>query len=70
MGYKIRDARLDAHLTIQQLSARSGISRTTIWSLESGRAKSANMGTLSKIAKALGTDIRRLFDTDGIDTGK
>lgn len=70
MRYKIRDARLDAHLTIQQLSERSGISRTTIWSLESGRAKSANTGTLSKIAKALGTDIRRLFDTDGIDTGE
>jgi DNA-binding Xre family transcriptional regulator len=39
------------------LEAASGISRVTIWQLRTGRAQSASMATLEKLAAALGVPV-------------
>lgn len=63
MGYKIEEARKKQGLTQNQLSEKSGISRTIISGLESGRISVTTTGTLKKIADALGVKIEDIFFT-------
>ena len=49
----LRKKRIDAHLSVAQLAEKSGITRQTIASLESGRVEDPNTQTLVKLAKAL-----------------
>lgn len=50
----MRSLRQERHLTLDELSLRSGVSRRTITLLEAGQAN-ASLGTLDKLAQALGT---------------
>lgn len=61
MGYKIKDRREALRMSQEELSAKSGISRQTISSIENNPEKSVSTKTLEKIASALGTTIGNLF---------
>jgi transcriptional regulator with XRE-family HTH domain len=50
----LRKKRVDARLSVADLADRSGISRQTIASLESGRTEDPQTDTLVKLADALG----------------
>lgn len=54
VGLRVRALRQDRHLTLDELSVRSGVSRRMITLLEAGQAN-ASLGTLDKLAQALGT---------------
>ena len=57
--YELRDRRGWSQV---ELARRSGLSRTTIWNIESG-GYSPSMTTLSKIASAFGMNVFRMLDT-------
>jgi transcriptional regulator with XRE-family HTH domain len=59
VGARVRALRLDMRLTLDELSARSGVSRRMIVLLEAGEAN-PTLGTLDKLARALGTDFASL----------
>ena len=59
VGQRARALRLARQLTLDELSARSGVSRRTITLLEAGEAN-ASLATLDKLARALGTDFGSL----------
>lgn len=61
MGCKLREAREDARLTQEELAAKSGVSRATIVALESGKEKNVLVGTLFKLAMALGKQVGEIF---------
>ena len=61
MGHKIKDRREALRMSQEELSAKSGISRQTISSIENNPEKSVSTKTLEKIASALGTTIGNLF---------
>lgn len=61
MGYKIKDRREYLRMSQEELSAKSGISRQTISSIENNPEKSVSTRTLEKIASALDTTIGKLF---------
>ena len=64
MGYKIKKIREQLGMSQTQLSEISGISRATIWALETGINKTTTTKTLEKIANAMGVTIDCLFSTD------
>lgn len=55
VGARVRQLRLEAHLTLDELSQHSGVSRRMITMLEAGETN-ASLGTLDKLARALGCD--------------
>ncbi len=55
VGSRVRELRRESHLTLDELSERSGVSRRMITMLESGEAN-VSLGTLDKLARALGCD--------------
>ncbi len=59
IGDRVRGRRLDQHLTLDELSARSGVSRRMITMLEAGETN-ASIGTLDKLARALGLEFATL----------
>lgn len=59
--YRIKELRAKAGLTLDELSAKSGVSRTTIHFLEKDDAHVAMTKTLLALAKALGVTINDLF---------
>lgn len=61
MGYRIREYRKEKGMTQEALAQKSGVSRTIISGLESGRVKVTSTGTIIKIAKALGKEISDIF---------
>ena len=61
MGYRIKEVREEKRMTQEELSAKSGISRTTISGLENGTARSTSTKTLLKIAAALETTVDNIF---------
>lgn len=61
MGYKIKQYRLESNITQEELSKRSGVSRTIISGLESGALTVTTTETLSKIANALGRKVSDIF---------
>lgn len=66
MGYRIKEARLRAGMTQAELAARSGISRSIINGLETGRSKVTTTQTLVKIAEALGASVDDIFFAQGV----
>ena len=46
MGYRIKEVREEKRMTQEELSAKSGISRTTISGLENGTVRSTSTKTL------------------------
>lgn len=61
MEYRIREYRMEQGMTQEVLAKKSGVSRTIISGLESGRVTVTSSGTLIKIAEALGKDICDIF---------
>lgn len=61
MGYKVKEMRESLHLTQEELSKKSGVSRGTISSIENGDTKTTTTKTLLKLAKAMNTSIDQIF---------
>ena len=53
MGYRIKQVRESKGLSQEELASKAGVSRTTIWTLETNSKAQTNTKTLVKIAKAL-----------------
>lgn len=61
MGYKIKEMRQKKNMTQSELAEKSGVSRTTIYFLESGAKEQTTVDTLTRIAKALGVSVSDIF---------
>lgn len=64
MGYKIKEKRVQLGISQEQLSELSGVSRSIISGLESGKTTVTTTETLLKISKALGCKVKDIFFTD------
>lgn len=60
-GTHIRQIRIDKKLTQEQLADLAGVSENTIVTLESGKLNTT-VATCFDIAKALGVELKDLFD--------
>lgn len=63
MGFKIKELRRELGMTQETLAEKSGVSRTIISGLESGRITTTSTGTLLKIANAMEVDVEDIFYT-------
>ena len=61
MGYKIRERREELRMTQDELAQKSGVSRQTISSIETGKYENVLVGTLAAIATALDTTVDKIF---------
>lgn len=61
MGYRIKEIREARGMSQSELSERTGLTRTTIWRLETGEEETTTTKTLLKIADALGVTVGALF---------
>ena len=61
MGYRIKEFREARGMTQEELSQKSGVSRTIIVALERNSLTNTTTKTLLKIAEALGTTVDELF---------
>lgn len=61
MGYKVKEAREEKRMTQEELSKKSGVSRTTIVAIESGEKIDVKASTLIKLANALDTTVAEIF---------
>lgn len=64
MGINIKDRREELKMTQEQLAIKSGVSRQTISSLETGKYDNVLMSTLAAIAAALDTTVDKIFCPD------
>jgi transcriptional regulator with XRE-family HTH domain len=64
IGRKIRDLRKKAHLILQDISDRTGLSKPLLSQIEKGMV-SPPIATLLKISKALDLNISYFFQSDG-----
>lgn len=64
MGYKIKEFRNKKGLSQVELAKKSGVSRSIISGLESGRITTTTTSTLKKIAEALECKISDIFFID------
>jgi transcriptional regulator with XRE-family HTH domain len=55
----LRDWRLARYLTQDEFATLAGVAKSTIYKLEAGR-NSANLGTVGRLAKALGVERSQL----------
>ncbi len=61
MGNKLKEVREAARMTQEELAEKSGISRTTISTIENNQNKVTSSKTLLALAKALNTTVERIF---------
>lgn len=61
MGYRIKEIREQKGMSQSELSDKSGVTRATIWKLETGEDEVTTSKTLLKIAEALGVTVGDLF---------
>ena len=61
MGIKIKERREELKMTQEELAQKSGVSRQTISSLETGKYENVLVGTLAAIAVALDTTVDKIF---------
>ena len=61
MLFKIKEAREKAGMSQDELSKKSGVSRTIISGLETGTINVTTTRTLRKIAEALGIKVSDIF---------
>lgn len=69
MWYRIKEIRNEKGMSQEELSVKSGISRTIISGLESGTRTNTSSGTLLKIADALGVGVEEIF-SQSVQHGK
>jgi transcriptional regulator with XRE-family HTH domain len=60
---RLRQVRLGAGLSLEQLADRSGVSRATLSSIERG-ATNPSLGVVAKVAAALDLSVAQLLDED------
>ncbi|MBO9484449.1 helix-turn-helix transcriptional regulator [Salinisphaera sp. G21_0] len=60
-GNRLREIRQEQCLTQEELSHRAGLNRTYIGDIERGE-KNITLGSMNKLAKALGIKLRDFFD--------
>ncbi len=61
MGFRIKEVREEIGMTQMELSEKSGVSRSIINGLESGRTKVTTTETLLKIARAMNKKVSEIF---------
>ena len=61
MRYRVKELREERGMTQEELSRLSGISRATIWALETADDKATSTKTLAEIAQVLNVPIEALF---------
>lgn len=61
MGFRIKECRKELNMSQEELSKRSGVSRTIISGLENGIITVTTTETLLKIAKALDKKVADIF---------
>jgi DNA-binding XRE family transcriptional regulator len=64
MGYRIKERREELRMSQEELSKKSGVNRTTISALETGKTDQVLTGTLIALAKALDTTVDKIFYPD------
>ncbi|MCD8024379.1 MAG: helix-turn-helix domain-containing protein [Candidatus Gastranaerophilales bacterium] len=69
LGKNIRKIRLDKKMTQETLCLESGISRSHIAMIETGK-RDITISTLFKISRALKVDMSKIFCFDNIDLFK
>lgn len=63
MGFRIKEKRLELGMSQEQLAEISGVSRTIISGLESGKTTVTTTDTLLKLSKALNCRVKDIFFT-------
>ena len=63
MGFRIKEKRLELGMSQEQLAEMSGVSRTIISGLESGKTTVTTTDTLLKLSKALNCRVKDIFFT-------
>lgn len=66
MEFRIKEIREKAGVSQEELSKKSGVSRTIISGLESGAITTTTTKTLSKIAEALDVRVSEIFFDAGV----
>ena len=66
MRFKIKEARERAGMTQTELAEKSGVSRSIINQLETGKRDVTSSKTLVKIASALGVNIGDIFFANNV----
>lgn len=61
VGFKLKEARFQAQMTQDELAKKSGVSRMTIVNIEAGKYENVKIGTLKKLANALGKRVTEIF---------
>lgn len=64
MGYRIKEKRTEIGMSQEELSEKSGVSRSIISGLENGTIRNTKIGTLLALAKAMNTSIHEIFFQD------
>ena len=66
MGYRIKEIRESKGMSQMELSEKSGVSRATIWKLETDDKAVTMTSTLQNIAAALGVSMDEIFLSNGV----
>lgn len=61
MGARIWECRVNAHMTQEQLSLRSGVSRNQIQNIESGRSANPTVLSIYALAAALNVAVEEIL---------
>lgn len=61
MANKLKEMRFRRMMSIEDLSRKSGISRTRIWQIETNRARNVTVNTMQALADALNMPINKIF---------
>ena len=64
MKLRLRELRRSKGMTQEELSDKSGVTRTTIWKLETGEEEVSTTKTLLSLAKALDCNVGDFFDNN------
>ena len=66
MQFRIKELRKANRMSQEELSEKSGVSRTIVSFLENGNETDTKVGTLLKIAEALEVPLAALFSDNGV----
>lgn len=66
MANRLKEMRFRRMMTMSELSRRSGISRSTIWNIETNPKKAVTSGTMIALAKALDMSVNDIFFADTV----
>ena len=69
LGINIGKIRAEKHMTQENLALESGISRSHIAMIETGK-RDITVSSLFKISRALGVNLQKIFDFDDLEKFK